>query len=221
MGYWLVDWRGTRSDQIAELIRERVIDAHYPVGSRLSGSALADELNTSQAVVRGALRLLAREGLLVPVRGGATVRLGSQSVGVAALEFRGALDGLAARLASSRVGNPPQAELAACVEELRRAAASADVHAAGWADIAFHLSMLDASANQLLTGQRPVVASTLRGIRSVYLESAEAIATEHERIVTAVAAGNADAAEQAARAHACSDISRLLASSSRVRGLGE
>jgi DNA-binding FadR family transcriptional regulator len=95
------------------------------------------------------------------------------------------------------------------------------VHSAGWADIAFHLSILDASANQLLVGQRPVVASTLRGIRLIYLDAAEAIAIEHETIVTAIVAGTADAAEQAAWAHASADISRLVARSSRVRGPGE
>jgi DNA-binding GntR family transcriptional regulator len=221
VGYWRVDWRETRSDQIAELLRERVIEAHYPVGSQLRGSALADELNTSQAVVRGALRVLGREGLLVPVRGGAAVRVGSRSLAVAASEFRGALDGLAARLAAGIPSLALRTQLAACIKEFQRATASADVHAASWADIAFHLSILDASANPLLFGQRPVVASTLRGIRLSYLDSAEAIAREHETIVSAVAAGDADAAERAAWSHASADIARLLASSSPVTASGE
>jgi DNA-binding GntR family transcriptional regulator len=221
VGYWLADWRDTRSDQIAELLRERVIEAHYPVGSQLSGAALADELNATQAVVRGALRVLGREGLLVPVRGGAQVRVGSRPLAVAASEFRGALDALAARLASATASQTLRAQLDACVGEFRRATASGDVHAAGWADIAFHLSILDASANQLLIGQRPVVASTLRGIRPIYLDAAERIAVEHETILTAVVAGDADAAERAAWAHGSADVSRLVASSSRVRGPGE
>lgn len=213
MRYWLADWRDTRSDEIAELLRERVIGAHYPLGLQLSGSALAEELNASRGVVRGALRVLGREGLLVPVRGGAKVRIGPRPLRVASSEFRGALDGLAARLAAGRASETLGEELAACVAEFRRASASSDAHGAGWADIAFHLSLLDGSANQLLIGQRRIVASTLRAIRPLYLAAAEAIAAEHELILTAIAAHSADAAEEAARAHASSDICRLIASS--------
>jgi DNA-binding GntR family transcriptional regulator len=199
------------------LLRERVIDGHYRSGAHLSGSALGGELNTNQTVVREALRMLRREGLLVPARRGSIVRAGARPVGVAASEFRQALDGLAARLAAGRADGRLAGDLRSCVGQLRTAAASGDVHAAGWADIAFHLLIIDASANQLLIGQRTVVASTLRGIRLAYVPLAGAIATEHEQILAAVAACDATGAEAAARAHAGSDLSRFLAGAD-VRG---
>jgi DNA-binding GntR family transcriptional regulator len=221
VGYRIPYSRDTRADQIAELLRERAIEAYYPLGTELSGSALADELNASRRLVREALRMLAREGLLIPSRGGAIVRLGPRSLGVAACEFRWAVDGLAARLAAGSVDGQLGARLASCVDELRRATASGDVYAAGWADIVFHLSILEASANQLLIGQRAIVASTLRGVGLAYLKSADAIAEEHEAILAAVAARNADEAEAAARAHARSDISRLLADTAAVTSCAE
>jgi DNA-binding GntR family transcriptional regulator len=210
MGSWVTSVRETQADQIAELLRERVIEGHYRPGAHLSGSALAAELNANQTVVREALRMLGREGLLARARRGAIVRAGARSVDVAASEFRQALDGLAARLATGRADGRLAAQLASCVGQLRMAAGSRDVHAAAWADIAFHLLIIDASANQLLIGQRTIVASTLRGIRLAYVPLGEAIATEHEQILAAIVACDVTGAEAAARAHARSDLSRLL-----------
>jgi DNA-binding GntR family transcriptional regulator len=209
--------RAARADQVAELLRERVIEGHYPPGARLSGSALAGELNANQTVVREALRVLRREGLLARAQRGAIVRAGAGSVGTAASEFREAVDGLAARLAAGRAHADLTGQLASCVEQLRTATAAGDVHAAGWADIAFHMLILDASGNQLLIGQGTMVASTVRGSRLAYVALGEAIATEHEQILAAIVAGDRSGAETEARAHARSDSTRLRAGRATVK----
>jgi DNA-binding GntR family transcriptional regulator len=210
MGSLMCSAHETRADEIAELLRQRVVDGHYQSGAHLTGSALAAELNANQTVVREALRVLRREGLVVGARRGAIVRAGARSVGLAASEFREALDGLAARLAAERADSRFGGHLASCVAQLRTAAASADPHAALWADIAFHLLIIDASANQLLIGQRTILASTLRGIQLAYVPLGEAIATEHEEVLAAVLARDAIGADAKARAHARADMSRFL-----------
>ncbi len=210
MGSLMRTARETRADEIAELLRQRVIDGHYPPGAHLTGSALAAELNANQTVVREALRMLRREGLLVGARRGTIVRAGARPVGLAASEFREGLDGLAARLAAERADGRFAGHLASCVAQLRTASASADPHAALWADIAFHLLIIDASANQLLIGQRTILASTLRGMQLAYVTLGEAIATEHEQVLAAVIACDAIGAETKARAHARADMSRFL-----------
>jgi DNA-binding GntR family transcriptional regulator len=218
---WLSNGGNTRADQIADLLRNRVIEGRYPLGAELSASALAGELNTHPATVREGLRVLRREGLLIKSPRGVIVRSGARAVGVAACEFREALDGLAARLAAERAEGRVLSRLTSCVEELRRAIGSDDMHAAGWADTAFHLSILGASENQLLIGQAAIVASALRAIRSAYIASGDAIVYEHEKIVAAVGARDASGAEAAARVHARSDMSRILKGSAPVQDRDE
>ena len=59
--------------QIAELLRGRIADGQYPLGSRIpTENELAQSLGVSRPTVRQALDLLAREGRLTRVKGSGT-----------------------------------------------------------------------------------------------------------------------------------------------------
>lgn len=56
---------------LADVLRERIIDGDFAPGSRLSESALAEQLDVSRNTLREAFRVLAEQGLIehVPHRG--------------------------------------------------------------------------------------------------------------------------------------------------------
>lgn len=59
--------------RIADLLRERIADGQYPLGSRIpTENELAAQLSVSRPTVRQALDLLAREGRLSRVKGSGT-----------------------------------------------------------------------------------------------------------------------------------------------------
>jgi GntR family transcriptional regulator of vanillate catabolism len=88
-------------------LRRRILDGHYPPGSRLTEDAVAQALGISRTPVRLALRTLEQEGLLHKTgKRGLVVREFSQADVWCALEVRGVLEGLAARRLAER-GAPP------------------------------------------------------------------------------------------------------------------
>ena len=65
--------RYSRSDQVADQIRERIESGAYPVGAYMPGERdLAVEFGVSRATVAGALTRLAEEGLVLQTRGRGT-----------------------------------------------------------------------------------------------------------------------------------------------------
>lgn len=88
-------------------LRELIVSGALPPGERLAELALVDRLGVSRTPVRAALQRLQEEGLLDPIPGGGyAVKAFSESDIRDAIEVRGTLEGLAARLAAER-GAPP------------------------------------------------------------------------------------------------------------------
>ena len=55
----------TYSDQVAEHIRNEILNGNLPPGAAISEVAIAEELSISRAPVREAMQILIREGLIV------------------------------------------------------------------------------------------------------------------------------------------------------------
>lgn len=88
-------------------LRELIVSGALPAGERLAELALVERLGVSRTPVRAALQRLAEEGLLDGIPGGGySVRGFSEADIRDAIEVRGTLEGLAARLAAER-GAPP------------------------------------------------------------------------------------------------------------------
>lgn len=84
-------------------LREMILDGHLPAGERVSEPAVAELTGISRTPIRAALQHLQQEGLLEPIRsGGFRVRAFSIDEIRDAIEIRGTLEGLAARLAAER-----------------------------------------------------------------------------------------------------------------------
>jgi GntR family transcriptional regulator of vanillate catabolism len=99
-------------------LRELVLGGELQAGSRVAELALVERLGVSRTPVRAALQALKDEGLLDALPGGGyAVRAFNETEVRDAIEVRGTLEGLAARLAAER-GAPPSllAQARACLD---------------------------------------------------------------------------------------------------------
>lgn len=181
-----------------------ILSGRFKPGDRLVEHELATELNVSRAPVRDALRFLAKEGLvtLIPHRG-AIVTAISVDVVVDAFSVRAVLEGMAARLAMSRLTAADVARLDAVVHEMEVTGRSGDAVRLVEQDIEFH---------RLLTAgcRRPVLLEALGAISNKtyllitatrYAYPLDRLAELHAWIVQEARSGDPDRLEAAVRDH--------------------
>jgi GntR family transcriptional regulator, vanillate catabolism transcriptional regulator len=104
-----------------QLLRDSILGGQLPPGERLSETDMVELLGVSRTPARMAMMRLHDEGLLeeVATSGGFRVRGFSADEVFAAVEIRGMLEGLAARLAAERQPTAPELDaLRACVAEM-------------------------------------------------------------------------------------------------------
>lgn len=101
-------------------LRELILEGALAPGERIAELAMVDRLGLSRTPLRAALIRLEQEGLLEEIpSGGYSVRAFSETDIFDAIEIRGTLEGLAARLAAERgVSSPQLADLKDCVAAL-------------------------------------------------------------------------------------------------------
>ena len=101
-------------------LRDLILSGELAPGQRLQELAVVDRLSVSRTPVRAALARLQEEGLVEAVpSGGYAVRAFSQEDVDEAIELRGVLEGLAARLAAEKGAAPERlAPLKACLAEI-------------------------------------------------------------------------------------------------------
>ncbi|RYF83800.1 MAG: GntR family transcriptional regulator [Comamonadaceae bacterium] len=84
-------------------LRELILGGEWPPGERVGEVAIVERLGMSRTPIRSALMRLEQEGLLEALaHGGYAVRSFSEQEVCDAIELRGTLEGLAARLAAER-----------------------------------------------------------------------------------------------------------------------
>jgi DNA-binding GntR family transcriptional regulator len=137
-------------EQVKELVLERILDGSYQPGERLVETRIAQELGTSQAPVREALRdlELLRFVESEPFRG-ARVRAVSDGELAEIYPVRAAIEEVAAREAAVRLDGAVEA-LEAELAAMHAAADASDLHALAEHDTAFHRLIVEASTNGIL-----------------------------------------------------------------------
>ena len=198
-------------DLVHDRLVEAISDGRLAPGERLTQGRVADLLDVSRQPVSHALQLLKHQGL--------AVQHGRKGLAVAPLDatqiwnlyqVREALDGLAARLAASRVaaGTAPPEEIAAVRASLDAGTAlgpKTGIIELVRADVAFHGALYDLSGNPEIA--RTVSEQWPQFMRSmaVVLDDPDrkaAIWDEHAAIFEAALRGDHAGAEKLASDHA-------------------
>jgi DNA-binding GntR family transcriptional regulator len=190
-------------EQVKDVLLQRIVSGELQPGERLVETRIAQELGTSQAPVREALRDLELLRLVEsePFRGARVRALGDDEL-VEIYPVRAALEELAAKLAAERLAGDVAA-LEEQVEGMRAAGKRGDVGALTQHDILFHRLLVEASGNVPLVqcwkslGVEGRITLSLYG---TYIEPQEA-AGLHDPILDAVRAGDVARAGKEARKH--------------------
>ena len=195
-------------------LKDTVLTDPEMQGAFLSEQDLADRIGVSRTPIREALLMLAAEDLveLVPKRGARVAPLTGREVREL-MELRGLVERYAAErlVAAERV---PLEELRSLLEQQRALTGAEETHEFIAVDHQFHASLVSAVGNTLLDRHYDGLRSrqVRAGVVAVFNQQGrqKAVLDEHEAIVDALAAGDAQAACAAIDHHLQSTLKVLL-----------
>lgn len=194
--------------QAHEAIRDAIVAWDLAPGAPLAQEDLAERLGVSRQPISHALVLLRREGLVVDRgRKGQMVAPIDADRLLSLYQVRGALDRLAVRLAAGRIDAEPNAAeiLNDRIEDGKRACADGGMEVLVQTDLAFHRALHDLSGNAEISKTADTFwPHMVRSMRLVLLDpdGRRTVWDEHQAIVEAVLAGDADMAAALAAGHA-------------------
>ena len=208
----------TQTDRAVLGIRDLVLRGEFKAGKRLPELALAELLGVSRTPIRAALQKLAEEGLLEPATStGYLVRSFSDNDIFDAIEVRGTIEGLAARLAAergvSKLVLDQMRDTLAQIDETLAKASPGDAHLSRYSALngRFHQLLLEASGSEM-------VARALARVTALPFAAADAFVAaqaeipgsleilkfaqlQHHEIVDAIEARSSARAEPLVREH--------------------
>jgi GntR family transcriptional repressor for pyruvate dehydrogenase complex len=214
------------SNLAAQTLQRRILAGEYPPGSALPGQReLAENLGISRASLRESISMLETLGLLrshagkgVFVAAGGRPSPGELPAGPSAMppaviyQLRYVIEPANASLTAQRAPSLDLAPLRASMAEMQAALAASDLLTAADADLRFHLLLAELSGNAALLAvteqHKAQLAYSLRlpfADRSHIWQPVD----EHQAILDAVLAGDANAARRAMQQH-------LLAAAGRI-----
>ncbi|MFE7211716.1 FadR/GntR family transcriptional regulator [Streptomyces sp. NPDC001698] len=209
--------RSALSEQVIAALRSQITTGEWPVGSRIpTEPELVEQLGVARNTVREAVRALAHNGLLDIRQGSGTyVVATSELAGVMhrrfagadprhIAELRSALESAAAGLAAERRTEKDLKQLHAQFLRREQAWESGDTEAFVTADATFHLAVVAASHNDVMTATYADLGEVLRDwLRAdVGAELTPDTYMDHTRLLDAIRVGDAETAAAEAASYA-------------------
>lgn len=209
--------RPARAEAVIARLRAQITSGAWPVGSKIpTEPELVAELGVARNTVREAVRALAHNGLLDIRQGSGTYVVATSELAAVmqrrfadaetrhVAELRSSLEATAAGLAATRRTDDDLTHLDHALTARDEAWRSADVAAFVDADTAFHLVVVAASHNPVLTDLYADLVEVIRDFlrADVGPELDENSYVDHHRLVAAIRAGDAAAAAAEAGSHA-------------------
>lgn len=209
---------GSQAVKAQQRLRELILAGQLPGGTRIAELALVERLGMSRTPIRAALMRLGEEGLLQALSGGGyAVRTFSEREVADAIELRGTLEGLAARLAAERgVHLTLLQEASACLDQidfLLKPGSLDDEHFSGYVRLnaRFHRLLAEMSDSALLTREieraSALPFASPSGFVGVQAHTSDARDTlivaqhQHRQVLQAITQREAGRAESVMREH--------------------
>ncbi|MEU2309852.1 FadR/GntR family transcriptional regulator [Streptomyces misionensis] len=201
--------RSALSEQVIAELRNQIATGEWPVGSRIpTEPELVEQLGVARNTVREAVRALAHNGLLDIRQGSGTyVVATSELAGVMHLRFadadprhiaelRSTMESAAAKLAATRRSEKDLKQLDALLARRDEAWRRGEAEAFVTADATFHLAVVAASHNEVMTAMYADLGELLRAAlrADVGAELTPEAHMDHARLVDAIRAGDAETA---------------------------
>lgn len=192
-------------EQVHEAILLEISSGKLTPGTRIIQEQIAAELGVSRQPVQQALLLLRNQGLLKDASGRGLIVAPLDPEYIRQMyEVRAVLEGLAFRKAAETNSGIAAAQGAELISKGRQAVKGGSVQELIAADMAFHNFVYTLSENLLIAPTMDTHWTYTQRVMGEVLmrdEKPRDIWDQHEAMLSAIAKGDADAAEQAARAH--------------------
>ncbi len=200
-------------DQVIEQLQQRIAQGEFEVGAKFpSEPELTDLLGVSRSTLREAVRVLVHIGLLEVRQGDGTYVRAKTAIAeplerrlkraaiLEVYEVRRILELEIARLAAQRRDKTDLDQMQKSLQQRKCAREIGDEVAFLNADIAFHQAIAAASKNAVLIELYQTFSTALRDALAQLATDAEIDRADqamlHERLLDAITAGDAEAAEQ-------------------------
>jgi DNA-binding GntR family transcriptional regulator len=130
----------SRREQVVRALRDAIVTGRFPPGHRLIETELAEQLGTSRAPIREALRQLEQEGLVAsyPYRGTEVVGVSQDEIEEVLVPIRLTIERFAFVRAAAVLDDADLEHLQDLVDEMHRAADDQDADRLADADVRFH-----------------------------------------------------------------------------------
>lgn len=195
--------RASLSQQIRDALLERIVSGSLKPGDRLIELKIADEMQTSQAPVREALRELEAIGLIETQRNkGARVRIIDEGELAEIYSIRAELEALAGELTATK--SPSSArDLEKVLGRMYKAASKGDEKNFAQLNSEFHSLIVHAAGNRTLIEiwEGLSVRSRTRMNMSRTVADLQSLAASHQDIIDAISSGDAAAARDVSWRH--------------------
>lgn len=213
------------SSVAAQTLQQQIHAGHYLPGTSLPGQrALSNSLGISRTVLREAVSMLEALGLVRAQPGkGVFVMAGNASrdelpMGplamppAAVFQFRSIVEPAAAALVARHASTDAIRALQTTQARMLAALHGSDLVAAADEDLQFHLAIASACGNPMLAAAITTLEAPIAySLRLPFADAAQiwAPAEEHQRVLTAIEARDADAAHAAMREHIVRAAARI------------
>jgi DNA-binding GntR family transcriptional regulator len=207
--------RGSGAQTVYAALKHDILDLSLPPGAALDETTLAARFGLSRTPIREALVKLVAEGLATSLPNRNTVVTAIDFLAVpACLDALMLLYRVTTRLAATRHTAADLAAIRAEQQHFAQAVAAADAIGMIETNKAFHLAIARAGGNPYYTDLFTRVLNDSSRLLRVYYRTfgdhlpAEYV-DEHEALITAIAARDADLADRLASEHAAQIIGRI------------
>lgn len=201
-------------DEAYTRLKAAIVSVHLPPGAALIEARLAEQLGISKTPIRHALIRLEKEGFVstVPFKGTFVLYVTSDDMREL-FEVREAYERAGARLAVQRASDDELSELRGILDETRRAAHSGELEASFPLIQAFHRRFMEIARSPRLLAAYGDVDSQMERIRIIAGHipgRVDVSVDEHSRVLAAIEARDAGAAERAVHDHLTSLLAAYL-----------
>jgi DNA-binding GntR family transcriptional regulator len=192
-------------DQVADILRRRIVSGEIAKGSRLTEMALASEFGLSRGPVRAALQQLANEQLVrqKPYSRWEVRRLTQEDVWELNT-LRSALEALAAKLAARNIDATGAAALRAALARLRTACATGDRDRITDADFALHRLIVEQARHERLRQAYLLLEQQVRMLIiavNAPFSDLRIVDRSHDAMIDAICRGDSRQAERLVASH--------------------
>ena len=199
---------------VQQEIERAILQGEYAPGSKLIEAALAEKMGVSRGPVREAFRMLEEAGLVRNEKNrGVFVRDIPIDEAVEIFDLRAAMDELVGRKLARDITPAQQKEIKALVDAMEKAVKVEDAYNYHLLNLKFHDRLVEMAGNSKLTSIYRKLIKELSLFRRLNLADGWLLpisASEHRKILKAIASGDVDAAGRAMFEHVMDSKERTI-----------